>query len=426
MKNIRKNHTLVVLAGNIGAAGAGFLSFLLLAGILPQEDFGKWLLYLAGFSFMEMWRAGLVYQALVQSIASGKIAVQKVIASAWVFMLLLSTLVCLGLLGVYVFFQNWIHQIGMELFFQWYPWVLWSMLPYNMALWIAQAQQRFHRMSWLTLGSSLPFLVYLSLQSQVTLTELILAHTSIRLLLALLLILNNWCGLGTIQQFDGKVLRELFHFGKYTFVSTLGTNLLKNTDIFLIASFFGTGAVAIYSFPLKLMEVVEFPLRAISTIAFPKISAFYARNEKYKIRQLFVSFVGKFTLLLIPGVVFAWWFSEMFIEWIAGEKYLASAIILQVFLGYILLLPLDRFIGISLDSVRLPQINSLKVLLMVTVNILGDLGIIFFWGEQLWAIATVTVLNTLVGLLVGGYFLHKKMAPSISWSSWRPLFTTSN
>ena len=64
LKKIIKNDSFIALSTNVGNAGLGFLSFIFLAKWMHKDEFGLWLLYLAAFSFVELFRAGMIHQAL--------------------------------------------------------------------------------------------------------------------------------------------------------------------------------------------------------------------------------------------------------------------------------------------------------------------------------------------------------------------------
>jgi O-antigen/teichoic acid export membrane protein len=79
---------------------------------------------------------------------------------------------------------------------------------------------------------------------------------------------------------------------------------------------------------------------------------------------------------------------------------------------YGLLLPIDRMTGISLDSLNKPNINALKVFIMVLTNILGDFIAIYLF-ESIEMVALSTLVFTIVGIGVGWYFLDKKFDVSV-------------
>jgi O-antigen/teichoic acid export membrane protein len=85
-----------------------------------------------------------------------------------------------------------------------------------------------------------------------------------------------------------------------------------------------------------------------------------------------------------------------------------AATILRIFSIYGLLLPLDRMTGVGLDSVNRPEKNLIKVLFMVTANVIGDVVAIFLF-HSLELVAVATVMFTLLGILLGYYYMNKEV-----------------
>ena len=83
-----------------------------------------------------------------------------------------------------------------------------------------------------------------------------------------------------------------------------------------------------------------------------------------------------------------------------GTTVNSSVPVLRTFTIYGLLVPLDRFIGTTLDSIKKPQINSVKIYLMVSFNVVGDLCIALL-GYPLEYYAIITVITTSIGIFFG-------------------------
>ena len=87
------------------------------------------------------------------------------------------------------------------------------------------------------------------------------------------------------------------------------------------------------------------------------------------------------------------------------KKY--SSMCLHSFYG--LLLPIDRMTGIGLDSINKPNINALKVLVMVIANIIGDLIAIFVF-QSILLVAISSIFFTLIGIWLGMHFLSMDLS----------------
>ena len=109
-------------------------------------------------------------------------------------------------------------------------------------------------------------------------------------------------------------------------------------------------------------------------------------------------------------------FAEFFVLLLGGNEYLGvdpitgfnTANIMRIFSLYGLLLPIDRMTGIGLDSINKPNLNALKVFIMVVLNILGDIVAIFIF-KSLELVAVASILFTITGIAYGFYLLNKEL-----------------
>jgi len=188
----------------------------------------------------------------------------------------------------------------------------------------------------------------------------------------------------------------------------IGSNLLKSSDVVLIGLFLNPIAIAIYSVPLRLIELIESPLKSAISVAFPLLSSHDNNNDINALNKTLQNYIGVLTLLYIPFMVILFVTSEPLIYLIAGEKYLEGVFIFRLFLIYGIFLPFDRLTGITLDAIGKPKLNFYKVLIMASVNILGDIIALYFF-ESLKLVAIVTICNVIAGMLIGLLFLKKEI-----------------
>ncbi|MES1181678.1 MAG: oligosaccharide flippase family protein, partial [Flavobacterium sp.] len=210
----------------------------------------------------------------------------------------------------------------------------------------------------------------------------------------------------------------LLHFGKYTTFTLIGTNLLRSADMLIISlSPLGNAAVALYSIPLKLTELQQIPLRSFAATAFPKMSRASLHGKAEEVKELFYTYSGALTYLFVLLSLCTFVFADCFVLLLAGKQYLHSypvsgfnaVTIVRIFSLYGLLLPIDRMTGIGLDSINKPNVNALKVLLMVVANIAGDLLAIFVF-KSLIMVAVSSIIFTVLGIWVGMAFLNKELS----------------
>jgi len=419
--NIVKEKNVQSLAGNIFTAGFGFLTFVVLTRSFDKEIFGEWVLYLTGATFVEMFRFGITRTALIRFLSGAEHEDQeKLIGSNWLIGLVASLIIALLLWAILLLFPEQVKTSGFLLFFQWYPVLAFVNLPFNNALTILQARQHFGQIFIVKFLNSFLFFAGLTvnlLWLHMELIYVIWFHLGVSVLVSLITVLAGWDGIKYLRKADKKTNKIILNFGKYTTLTLIGTNLLKSADTFIIAlSPLGTAAVALYSIPLKLTEVLQIPLRSLVATAFPKMSKASVQNDVKMVRYYFYSYAGSLSILFIPIAVVGFFFSDLFVLILGGEQYMgidpitgaSTSTIFKVFAIYGLLLPIDRLTGVGLDSINRPKKNFYKIIFMVVANIIGDLIAVFVF-KSLLAVAIVTILFTLLGVLIGYFYLNKEL-----------------
>jgi O-antigen/teichoic acid export membrane protein len=250
-----------------------------------------------------------------------------------------------------------------------------------------------------------------------TLTQIIWAQLLLNTVTSAFCIINGWDGLRYIRKATSRTNRVLLNFGKYTTFTLIGTNLLRSADTLIISlSPLGTAAVALYSIPLKLTEIQQIPLRSFVATAFPKMSKASVKGKIEEVKSLFYAYSGAMFYLFILISLVTFVFAEFFVLILGGEQYLGTdpvtgangVTIMRIFSIYGLLLPIDRMTGVGLDSINKPGKNFLKVLVMVTANVIGDLLAIFVF-KSLELVAVGSILFTILGVWVGYHFINKQL-----------------
>ena len=432
--HIAKEKNIQSLAGNMLTAGFGFLNFVVLTRSFDKVIFGEWILYLTGATFVEMFRFGITRTALIRFLSGADKDEQKqLIGSNWLIGLFASVIIAILLWLILYFFPDQVKQSGFYLFFKWYPILAFLNLPFNNALTIQQAKQFFGQIFIVkTLNSGL-FFVGLAINLfwlKLDLIYVIWFHLGISAFVSLITILAGWDGLRFLTKATKATNSTILNFGKYTTLTLIGTNLLRSADTFIIAlSPLGTTAVALYSIPMKLTELLQIPLRSFVATAFPKMSKASIQNDLKMVRYYFYSYAGSMTILFIPVAVFGFIFSDFFVYILGGEQYIgidpitgaSTSLIFKVFAIYGILLPIDRLTGVGLDSINKPRKNFYKIIYMVLANIIGDLIAVFVF-KSLMAVAVVTIIFTLLGLVIGYRYLSKELQlkPRLIWiEGWK-------
>jgi O-antigen/teichoic acid export membrane protein len=410
------------LAGNLVIAFFGLAGFAILARTLTPDDFGKWVLFIAAGSFVEMFRFGITNTGLIRYLSGANESSRiKLIGSNALIGSVATILVASILILCNIIFHKPIHNSGYQLFFTWYPLLAFINLPWNNALVVLQADRKYGKILALKSINSVGFFIILVVNFfflNMTITQLVWVILLVNIATSLVSVFAGWDGLKLIRKASVETNKTLLHFGKYTTFTLIGTNLLRSADTLIISlSPLGNAAVALYSIPLKLTELQQIPLRSFAATAFPKMSKASLHGKIDEVRQLFYTYSGALTYLFVFLSLFTFVFADFFVFFLAGKQYLQTdpatgfnaVSIVRIFSLYGLLLPIDRMTGIGLDSINKPNINALKVFFMVVANIIGDLVAIFIF-KSLILVAVASIFFTLLGIWIGMVFLNRELS----------------
>lgn len=421
LRKLTREANFLSLAGNLSIAFFGFAGFALLARTFPVDIFGQWVLFISSGTFIEMFRFGITNTAIVRYLSGVENEDRiKFIGSNGLIGLVATVFIAIILFACHLAFPIPIRNAGYELFFTWYPLLAFVNLPFNTALVIMQADQRFGRMLMIkTLNSGGFFLVLLLnyLFFDMSLMQLVVAQILLTMLSSIVCMFNGWDGFRHITKASKQTNKVLLDFGKYTTFTLIGTNLLRSADTLIISlSPMGTAAVALYSIPMKLTEIQQIPLRSFVATAFPKMSRASIQGKIEEVKSTFYTYTGAMTYLFVFISLTTFVFADFFVLILGGSQYMGvdpvtganTANIVRIFSLYGLILPIDRMTGIGLDSINRPDKNFIKVLIMVVANVAGDLIAIFVF-KSLPLVAVASILFTAIGIWVGYRFMNQEL-----------------
>lgn len=407
------------LAGNLVIAVFGFGGFALLARSLSPDDFAEWVIFISGGSLIEMLRYGITNNGLVRFLGAANDEKRSRLIGSNIVLSLSATFVIISIMVL----VNWLFYDSISnsvyaAFFAWYPILALVNLPWNNAVVVQQARMNYNKILWIrAINSTLffSFLIVNLVQLKWAVEDIIISFIIFNLFTSIVCIVKAWDGLKWIGRCDKESLKTLLNFGKYSTFTLIGTNLLRNADILIISiSPFGSAAVALFSIPLKLTELQQIPLRSFAATAFPKMSIASIEGRIEEVKNLFHVYTGAITYLFVFLSVGTIIFAKEFVILVSGYEYLDASVhgidivmIVRILAIYGLLLPLDRMTGIGLDSLNKPNINALKVFIMLFTNIIGDF-IAIYWFNSIEMVAVSTLVFTSIGIAVGCYFLDKK------------------
>jgi len=422
LKRIVHEGNVLSLSGNIIVSLLGLVGFGLLARTFPLTIFGEWVIFITAASFIRMLRSGIMNIALIRYLSGADPEERPGLIGSSVIIASLATLMICGILvGIEYSFSESIHNSGYNLFFKWYPLLALINLPMITSAAIMQADQRFGKEAIIKSFEGVVFFVVIVMNFfflKLKLDQLVVAFLIVNAMNSVMCIYMRWDGFKYITRANLQTTKKLLNFSKYSSLTLIGTNLLRSADTFIISfSPLGTAAVALYSIPMKLVELQQLPLRSFTATAFPKLSKASIRNNLKELKELFYTYSGAMTYLFLAISLVTFVFADLFVLILGGKQFMGNdpvtgfnaARISRVFTLYGIFLPIDRMTGIGLDSINKPNINFIKVLIMAIANVLGDLIAVFLF-KSLTLVAVGSVFFIVIGFWVGYYYLDKELS----------------
>lgn len=420
IKNILREKNVSSLMTNMVIAALGLVSFMLLTRQLPKEVFGDWVLFITLATFVDLLRFGLTRTSVVRLLsAADEKSFKVLLGSSYrinLKLLVILAVVCWGLWFGLAALEVSVMP-GYELFLKWYPLLAIANLGWNTASALFQAEQNFERMMWVRLANIGLFVVFLVgnwLWWSLGVDVLLWVYLGVNLLSSCWCTVSRWDGLWFLRFAEKQTEKELLNFGKFSMGTLIGSSLLRSADTFIIglSPVLGSAGIAIYAIPLKLTDLLGIPLRSFTMTAYPRMSKKFIERDLPGVRKLFYTYTGAITLLFIPVALGCFFMAEELVLFLGGEEYADQlpllTLIFRIFTLYTLLLPLDRFTGVLLDSIDKPKLNLYKVIVMTTANIAVDVLAVFYF-ESLVGVAIGTVVFTIIGLFLGLYFLKREI-----------------
>lgn len=406
-----KNKHFLALAGNLVISIFGVATMALLYRSMSKSDIGTWFLFLSFIGIADGIRSGFLSTGTVKFYSGVELdRGKKVLGSVWFIALSISLLLLL-LNAIVWTTTTQLQNPQIQIVINWFGITFLSSLPFTVAIWILMAEEKYELILWLRLvntGSMFVIIAILIYLQKMTLENLLLLNIATYLLTAFFCVIWRISNFRTVLKPSKSIMLELMHFGKYSLASSISSTLLRSVDTFIINYILGPAALAIYNLPCKLMEIVELPLRSFTSTGMSAMATAMNNHKKEEVLMIFKKYAGMLSFAFIPIVLGGILLADVAIKILGGPQYheTEAANIFRIFLLFSMLYPIDRFNGITLDMLHLPQINLQKVLIMLAFSIVGNyVGISLV--HNLYGAAFASPLIIISGLLFGHFYLKK-------------------
>ncbi|MCH2023354.1 MAG: oligosaccharide flippase family protein [Saprospiraceae bacterium] len=384
-------------------------SFMILTRVMEVEDFGEWVLYLTLLTFVDQLRIGLVASGLIKYSGGCEVEEKKeLIGSSWVINII--SLLVITFVFQLFYWLNISASEGLQLFILFYPLYGFFSMPFNYFRWNSEVALEFKKITYIQLFNSFGFLLVciVAIFIQFTLQQIVILNIMVFGLSSVICLFRKESGVDCFFSASKSSIYKILSFGKFHLLAHLGAHLLRSVDIVLIGVFLSPVAVAIYGVATRMVVLIALPLNSIVKVAFPLLSTFVNKGEIDNMRNTLEKYIGIVSFLYIPLIFILYLFSTHLILLIGGENYIDAVYVFQIFLLASLFISFNKLLGVALDSLGLPNLNFYRLMLMALVNILGDIFVLYFY-ESIELVAFVTLVNILVGVVVGYLMLRWKI-----------------
>ena len=427
-----KNKHFLALAGNGVISVITVLQMGLIYHKLEKSEVGAWVMFLTILGIAEALRNGFLQTATVKfySGTTGERA-REILGSVWFWALVTTGLVFLAISlvgnvgimwaagaslanGGIPAFGQYVYNDEIVRIINWIGVTYISSLPYTLIFWILMAEERYDKILWMRLvnsGSMILCIFVAVFCGRMSLDMLLWINFLTNMLTN---VVGYFAGMAKLEAFPGRTkasIDEIYHFGKFSLGTNLISNLLRNTDNFIINFMIGPAALAVYNLPVKLMEIVEIPLRSFVGTGMTGMAAAYNAGDMGRVKYILTKYAGMLTIVFIPMAAGAFVIAGPAIYFLGGAKYTGSeaANIFRVCMFLAIFYPIDRFNGTTLDVIHKPNINFQKVIVMLVANTVCDFIGVSLFGN-LYGILLGSVCTMASGL-VFGYFKLRKFVP---------------
>ncbi len=399
------------MASSISGAVFGILIFALMARSLSKEDFGILGVYLAIVTTFTMIKSGLVGKPVIKQLAETEVPEERalVMGGAWR-LSIVSTLIFVIPFSLVMGALYWYYQTEeFLLYLVFTPLFAFITMPNNIASYVQNADLRFDRLLRLRFLDRLMYFlgvlaVYLL---DYGIWFMMIAYLVGNAVPSVISITRGWAGFEHIREHSHKVYKSLINFGKYSMGTLIGSTLSRSSDDFLIRIFLGPEGVALYQVPQRLVNLIDIPLRALVSFSYPALVRTHKNGKAEKFIIEFGTANGFAFVLLLPMAIATFIFAEPLVTLLGGEAYAntEAANLLRLFAVFMAFTSLDRYAGVALDVLDRPQVNMLKVVSMLVLNVIGDIIVLYLY-EDLLLVAAVSILNFGIGTFLGYRYIR--------------------
>lgn len=138
---------------------------------------------------------------------------------------------------------------------------------------------------------------------------------------------------------QGKAIREMWNFGKFTFAGSSLYVFFNNMDVFILSSIGGVVAAAVYGAAKIFARLFDMFTQAIHMVLIPYSSKTFAQQDVNSLTIVMEKSICFSTVLILPVFLVMFFFPETILDIFYAGKYTHGAPILRVLSALAILTP---------------------------------------------------------------------------------------
>ncbi len=389
-----------------------FANFYILIRVLPKTEFGAWILFVSVASLMELIKHGFVRNPLIRYLAmsppgeSGRIQTASMLLN-----LVVGFLEVLILLLCSVYLPGLWDAPQLKSLFLIYTVSTSLLVPINHFDVVQHARMQFKGTFASNFVRHFGLFLFVTgmfaFGADITLNHLAYAQMTAIFVSGFVAYYFAKPYLAFSKEVDWIWLRELRSYGFFTFGTNVSSMINKSIDSWMLGVLISPAAVTIFNPALRISNLVEVPTETLTSIMFPKLSQRISREGPQSARHLYEKGVGTITAFMIPVVTFVIVLADPIVRFVAGPGFGETVPILQLTMLYGLMVPLNRFMGITLDALGKAKINFLFVVRNALINIISN----YFFISRFGIIGAVygTLAMYVLVTIINQIYLHRRL-----------------
>ena len=195
--------------------------------------------------------------------------------------------------------------------------------------------------------------------------------------------------------------------------------VISRFDLFFLSRLASFADVGIYAIAAKIYEAALMAPSVITSVLYPAFSQ-AARQDKAVMERMLRTAVSGVFLLALPCAIAVALLSEPLIVVMFGSAYAASAQVLQILIGAVVLVALNQLLTVVLLACHEQRYDLYSLLFSALCTVVMLTVLIPYWGVlgAAWAVLTAMVLQ----LAVRSLYVHQRLGLRPGFAAlWRPL-----